>query len=151
MSKTILLVEDSTSDEKLTLVAFRRSGVPHEMVVARDGADALDYLECRGKFAGRDPNARPALILLDLKLPRVGGLEVLRRIREDPKTRMIPIVILTASKEETDVVRAYSLGANGYVHKPVDFGEFAEGAKTIAHFWLRWNEQPPAANRSQDA
>jgi len=148
LNNVILLVEDSSSDEKLTLVAFRRSGVPHEMVVARDGADALDYLERRGKYADRDPGARPALILLDLKLPRVGGLEVLRRVREDPRTRMIPIVILTASKEEADVARAYSLGANGYVHKPVDFGEFAEGAKTLAQFWLRWNEQPPAGRGS---
>ena len=143
MTKLILLVEDNASDEKLALLAFQRSGVPHEIVVARDGAEALDYLFATGKYRDRDPMVRPAVILLDLKLPRVSGLEVLRRIRAVPETRHLPVVIMTASREDEDLLRGYSLGANAYLRKPVDFGEFAEAARVLAGFWLKFNEQAP--------
>jgi two-component system response regulator len=143
MTKTILLVEDNPSDEKLTLRGFKRSGVANEIVVARDGAEALDYLFCTGSHAGRDPGDLPALVLLDLKLPRIDGLEVLRRLRADARTALLPVVILTASREDEDVVRSYSLGANAYVRKPVDFTEFADAARTLGLFWLLLNEAPP--------
>jgi len=142
-AKLILLVEDNASDEKLALLAFKRSGVPCEIVVARDGADALDYVFATGRHQGRDPMARPALILLDLKLPRISGLEVLRRIRAVPESRLLPVVILTASREDEDLIRAYSLGANAYLRKPVDFAEFSEAAQALTAFWLRFNELAP--------
>jgi two-component system response regulator len=140
----VLLVEDNASDEKLTLIAFRRHNLANEIVVMRDGADALDYLFGRGQHAGRDVTALPTLVLLDLKMPRVDGLEVLRRIRADERTKLLPVVILTASKEDEDIIRSYTLGANAYVRKPVDFGEFVEAAKTLGLFWLVLNEPPPA-------
>jgi two-component system response regulator len=143
MSKIILLVEDNASDEKLTLIAFKRSGVANEVVVTRDGAEALDWLFAAGAWAGRDLSQRPAVVLLDLKLPKVDGLEVLRRIRADERTRLLPVVVLTASREEEDVVRSYALGANAYVRKPVDFAEFAAAAKTLGLFWLLLNEPAP--------
>jgi two-component system response regulator len=143
MTKLILLVEDNVSDEKLALLALKRCGVPCEVDVAHDGAEALDYLFATGAHAGRDPMARPAVILLDLKLPRVGGLEVLRRIRAAPETQSLPVVILTASREDEDLARAYALGANAYLRKPVDFAEFADAAKALAAFWLRFNEPAP--------
>jgi len=148
MTKLILLVEDNASDEKLALLAFKKCGVPNEIVVARDGADALDYLFATGKYQDRDPLARPAVILLDLKLPRVSGLEVLRRIRADPETRLLPVVVLTASREDEDLIRSYSLGANAYLRKPVDFVEFSEAAKALGAFWLRFNELAPASRGS---
>lgn len=143
MTRIILLVEDNASDEKLTVLAFKQCGVQNEIVVARDGAEALDYLFVSGKFASRDPSIEPVLTLLDLKLPRIDGLEVLRRLRADERTRLLPVVVLTSSKEEEDVVRSYSLGANAYVRKPVDFAEFAAAAKTLGLFWLLLNEAPP--------
>jgi CheY-like chemotaxis protein len=143
MTKLILLVEDNSSDEKLALRAFKNCGVPNEIVVARDGADALDYVFATGKHAGRDPAARPALILLDLKLPRISGHEVLRRIRAAPETQLLPVVVLTASREDEDVQRSYALGANAYIRKPVDFVEFSEAAKTLGAFWLLFNEPAP--------
>jgi two-component system response regulator len=136
----ILLVEDNASDEKLTLRAFKNCGVPNEVDVVRDGAEALEYLFCTGRYAGRDPDLAPSVVLLDLSLPRVDGLEVLRQARADPRTKLLPVVILTASKEDEDVVRSYSLGANAYVRKPVDFGEFVEAARTLGVFWLTLNE-----------
>jgi len=148
MNKVILLVEDNASDEKLTLLAFRRCGVANEVVVQRDGAAALHYMFGTGEHAGRDARVLPALVLLDLKLPRVDGLEVLRRIRADAATKLVPIVILTASKEEEDIVRGYSLGANAYVRKPVDFAEFVIAARTLGLFWLLLNESPPAGKTS---
>jgi two-component system, response regulator len=143
MTKTILLVEDSSSDEKLTLLAFKNCGVENSISVVRDGAEALDYLFCMGKYAQRDAQQPPALVLLDLKLPKVDGLEVLRRVRENESTKFLPVVVLTASREEEDVMRSYSLGANAYVRKPVDFSEFAHAAKTLGLFWLRLNEPAP--------
>jgi two-component system response regulator len=139
MGKVILLVEDNASDEKLTLLAFKTCGVSNEIVVARDGAAALDYL----LGSGADTAARPAIVLLDLKLPKVDGLEVLKRIRADERTKLLPVIVLTASKEDEDVLRSYSLGANAYVRKPVEFSEFAEAAKTLGLFWLLLNETPP--------
>jgi two-component system, response regulator len=143
MNKMLLLVEDNPTDEKLTIRAFKKSGVSNDIVVVRDGAEALDYLFATGKYQGRDLGVLPAVVLLDLKLPRIDGLEVLARIRADDRTRCLPVVILTASKEHEDLVRGYSLGANAYVRKPVDFAEFAEAAKTLGLFWLLLNEPPP--------
>ena len=142
MSKVILLVEDNASDEKLTVLAFKKCGVSNELVVVRDGADALDYLFGSGKYAGGETSVLPTLVLLDLGLPRIDGHEVLRRIRADDRTKHLPVVILTSSSEEEDVARGYSLGANAYVRKPVDFVEFAQAAKTVGLFWLLLNEPP---------
>jgi two-component system response regulator len=143
MSKVILLVEDNVSDEKLTLQAFKRCNVVNEVVVERDGAAALDYLFGTGEHAGRDTSELPSVVLLDLMLPKIDGLEVLRRLRADSRTKLLPIVVLTASKEEEDVVRSYSLGANAYVRKPVEFAEFAYAARTLGLFWLLFNTPPP--------
>jgi two-component system response regulator len=144
MTKLILLVEDNASDEKLALLAFKKSGVPCDIVVTRDGADALDFLFATGKYLARDPAARPSVIVLDLQLPRVSGLEVLRRIRAGQDTRLLPVIVLTASREDEDLLRSYSLGANAYLRKPVDFSEFAEAIRSLAAFWLRFNELAPA-------
>jgi two-component system response regulator len=143
MTKTVLLVEDNPTDEKLTLRALKRGDVPVEVIVARDGAEALDYLFRTGRHAGTPAVAPPTLILLDLKLPRVEGVEVLRRIRADPRTRLLPVVVLTASRENEDLEQCFALGANAYVRKPVDFGEFVEAARTLGLFWLIYNEPPP--------
>ncbi|MDO9018667.1 MAG: response regulator [Deltaproteobacteria bacterium] len=147
MNKTILLVEDNATDEKLTLRAFRRSGVDNEITVVRDGAEALDYLFGTGPYAARDTSDLPAVVLLDLHLPRIDGLEVLRRLREDERTRLLPVVILTASHEEEDRLRGYRLGANAYVRKPVDYAEFARAATTLGMFWLTLNEPAPPLRR----
>jgi two-component system response regulator len=147
MTKAILLVEDNVSDEKLTLLAFKTSGIANEVVVARDGAAALDYVFATGAHQGRDGSVLPTVILLDLKLPRIDGLEVLRRIRADERTKLIPVVVLTSSKEEEDVIRSYALGANAYVRKPVDFTEFVAAAKTLGLFWLLLNEPAPAPRK----
>jgi len=143
LSKVILLVEDNPSDEKLTLLAFKKCGIANDVVVAHDGVEALDYLFATGAHVGRNTSDLPTVVLLDLKLPRIDGHEVLRRIREDATTKLLPVVILTSSKEEEDVMRGYALGANAYVRKPVDFGEFAEAAKTLGLFWLLLNEAAP--------
>ena len=148
MNKVILLVEDNASDEKLTVLAFRNCGVSNEVVVERDGAAALDYLFATGKHAGRDQERRPTIVLLDLKLPKIDGLEVLRRIRGDDRTKHLPVIILTSSKQDEDVLRSYSLGANAYVRKPVDFAEFAQAAKTLGLFWLLLNEAAPLRSAS---
>lgn len=144
MNKVILLVEDNASDEKLTLLAFKSCGVRNEVVVARDGAAALDYLFATGRYVDRDPSLRPALVLLDLKLAKIDGLDVLRRIRADERTRLLPVVVLTASKEEEDILHSYALGANAYVRKPVEFAEFALAAKALGFFWLLMNEVAPS-------
>jgi two-component system response regulator len=148
MNKVILLVEDNASDEKLTILAFKKCGVSNEVVVMRDGAAALDYIFGTGSQAERDTRVLPTVILLDLQLPRIGGLEVLRRIRADERTRIIPVIILTSSKQDEDVLRSYSLGANAYVRKPVEFVAFVEAAKTLGLFWLLLNEPAPTVRRS---
>lgn len=141
--KVILLVEDNPDDEELTLRALRRNRVTNDVVVARDGVEALDYLLGTGAYEGRDTSALPQVVLLDLKLPKIDGLEVLRRIRTEEHTRLLPVVILTSSNEEQDVVKGYSLGANSYVRKPVDFSEFVEAVRQLGLYWLLLNESPP--------
>lgn len=141
-SKVILLVEDNQDDEELALVAFRKSRVANDVVVTRDGQEALDYLFAEGAFAGRDPTDLPQLVLLDLKLPKVDGLEVLRRLRASPTTRRLPVVILTSSREDEDVIRGYDLGANSYVRKPVDFEQFTAAVQQLQLYWLVLNEPP---------
>jgi CheY-like chemotaxis protein len=143
-TKTILLVEDDPDDEVLTLRGLRESHIANEVTVARDGAEALDYLFATGKYAGRDPGVQPAVVLLDLKLPKVDGLEVLRCIRADRRTRLVPVVILTSSDEEQDRLNGYSLGANSYVRKPVDFLQFSNAALQLGLYWLVINEPSPA-------
>ena len=139
---TILLVEDNPDDQKLTLRALRKNHIANEIVIAEDGAQALDYLLGTGQFAGRDARNRPALVLLDLKLPKVDGLSVLAQVRADERTKMVPVVVLTSSAEERDLVRSYELGVNSYVRKPVDFVEFVEAARQLGVYWLILNEQP---------
>jgi two-component system response regulator len=143
MNKVILLVEDNASDEKLTLLAFKDCGVANEVVVMRDGAAALDYLFATGEHGARAPRIMPTVVLLDLKLPKIDGLEVLRRIRADERTKLLPVVILTASREDEDVLQGYALGANAYIRKPVGFAEFAKAAGTLGLFWLLLNERAP--------
>jgi two-component system, response regulator len=141
--RIILLVEDNPDDEALTLRALRKNNIGNEIVVARDGAEALDYLFCRGAHANRDASVQPELVLLDLKLPKVDGFEVLRALRRDERTRLLPVVILTSSKEQQDVVNGYDLGANSYVRKPVDFHEFLDAVRQLGLYWLVLNESPP--------
>jgi two-component system response regulator len=141
--KSILLVEDNADDEELTLMAFRQSSILNTIEVARDGVQALDYLFCTGPHAGRNPDAMPTVILLDLKLPKIDGLEVLRRIRANPRTALTPVVILTSSKEDRDLISGYSLGCNSYVRKPVDFAEFLKATQQLGLYWLLLNESPP--------
>lgn len=143
MSKTILLVEDNPDDEKLTLRAFKRNNMLNPIAVAHDGVEALDFLFARGAQAGRAGMAPPVLIILDLNLPRLDGIGVLKAVREDERTRLIPVVVLTSSKEEQDLVQSYSLGANSYVRKPVDYAEFTEAARILGIFWLALNHPPP--------
>ena len=147
-SKVILLVEDNPDDEELTLRALAKNNIRNEVVVARDGAEALDYLFGTGKYAGHDTPITPQVILLDLKLPKIDGLEVLRRLRADERTNLLAVVILTSSKEEQDIVTGYKLGANSYIRKPVDFGQFIEAVRQLGLYWLVLNETPPAGKRS---
>jgi two-component system response regulator len=142
-SKIILLVEDNPDDEALALRALKKSKIENKVIVVRDGTEALDFLFCKGAYVNRNPREIPQLILLDLKLPKVDGLEVLRRIRADERTRLLPVVILTSSKEEQDLIRGYDNGANSYVRKPVDFNEFIEAARQLGLYWLGLNETPP--------
>jgi two-component system response regulator len=145
--KVILLVEDNADDEALMIRAFRKNNLSNQIVVARDGAEALDYLFRTGSFGDRDPEAMPELVLLDLKLPKVDGLEVLRRLRSDPRTELLPVVILTSSKEEQDIVQGYRLGANSYVCKPVNFDRFVEATRQLGLYWLLLNESVPRLAR----
>jgi CheY-like chemotaxis protein len=137
----ILLAEDSTPDLELTIAALRQNHVANDIAVVRDGAQALDYLYCRNQYAGRQ-TGRPALVLLDLKMPKVDGLDVLRQVKSDPALKTIPIVVLTSSREEQDLVRSYDLGVNAYVVKPVDFHEFVEAVKLLGGFWALVNTSP---------
>jgi CheY-like chemotaxis protein len=141
--KTILLVEDNPSDIDLTKRAFAREHINNEIVVAEDGQEALEYLFATGKYAGRDSNDQPVLVLLDLKLPKIEGLEVLRQIRANPLTHRQLVIILTSSKEEQDLATSYDLGVNSYIRKPVDFNQFAEAIKMLGLYWLVINEPPP--------
>lgn len=142
MAKTILLVEDNPDDEELTTMALRKNGIVNEVVVVHDGEEALDYLFGKGKFTDRNPASNPAVILLDLKLPKISGHEVLEKLRADDKTRLIPVVILTSSSEEEDILSSYRLGANSFVRKPVEFSVFADAVKQLGMYWLLLNECP---------
>ena len=142
-SRIILLVEDNANDVKLTMYAFEKSNISSEIVVVGDGEEAIDYLFATGRYAGRDPMVMPELILLDMKLPKMDGLGVLRRLRADERTRLLPVVILTTSKEEKDITSSYNLGANSFVRKPVDFAQFIDAARHLGLYWLVMNEPPP--------
>ena len=142
-NKLILLVEDNPDDEALTLRALKKNNIANQVVVARDGVEALDYLFGTGAHAGRDMNVMPQVILLDLKLPKIDGFEVLRRLRADERTKFLPVVILTTSNEEKDRLNGYGLGANSFVRKPVEFGQFIEGVRQLGLYWLILNEAAP--------
>jgi len=141
--KIILLVEDNPDDELLAIRALEKNNIMNEVVVARDGAEALDYLFGAGTHAGRDMSVMPQIILLDLKLPKIDGLEVLRRLRNDERTKLLPVVVLTSSKEDRDLTESYSLGANSYIRKPVNFAQFTEAIRQLGLYWLVLNESPP--------
>jgi two-component system response regulator len=143
-NKTILLVEDNPDDEALTLRALKRNNILNEVVVARDGAEALDYLFAQGVHSDRDAGKLPEVVLLDLKLPKLDGLEVLRRIRDEPLTRRLAVVILTSSNEERDIIAGYNLGANSYIRKPVDFNQFMEAVRQLGVYWLVLNVPSPS-------
>jgi CheY-like chemotaxis protein len=144
-AKNILLVEDNPNDVALTKRALEKSRISNKLVVAEDGVEALDYLFGTGAYAGRDINETPTLVLLDLKLPKIDGLEVLKQIRSNPTTKRIPVVVLTSSKEDIDVASSYDEGANSYIRKPVDFVQFSEAVKQLGLYWLVINEPPPLA------
>ena len=144
MGKVILLVEDNADDEALTLRSFKRCNILNDVIVTRDGVEALEYIFGTGKYAGRDVTDLPAVIMLDLKLPKLDGMEVLRRLRNDERTKLAPVVILTSSREERDVVNGYKLGANSYIRKPVDFEQFAGAVQQLGLYWLLLNEPIPS-------
>jgi two-component system, response regulator len=146
----ILLVEDNSSDAELALHALRKSKLANRIQVVRDGEEALDFLFCRGAFSGRRFDAAPQLVLLDLKLPKVNGLQVLQAVKSDARTKAIPIIVLTSSKEERDLVTSYKLGVNSYIQKPVNFGEFQEVVRQLGMYWLLVNCKPPAAAHSPE-
>ena len=139
----ILLVEDNPDDEQLTLRALKKNNISNEIIVARNGVEALDYMFGTGNYSGRDPDLVPQVVLLDLKLPKIDGLEVLRQLRTDRRTKLAPVVILTSSNEEQDRFKGYDLGANSYVRKPVDFNKFTEAVRELGLYWLVLNERPP--------
>ena len=139
----ILLVEDNSADEELTLIALRKNRITNKIHVARDGEEALDFLRCKGKYLGRNPLPAPRLILLDIRLPKIDGLEVLRQLKQDPATKAIPVVMLTSSKQDEDLVKSYQYGVNSFLQKPVDFGRFCEIVRQAGLYWLLLNEAPP--------
>jgi CheY-like chemotaxis protein len=143
VNKGIMLVEDNPDDEALTLRALRKNNIQNDVIVARDGVEALDYLFGTGSYVNRDTRVKPVVVLLDLKLPKIDGLEVLRRLREDTRTQLIPVVVLTSSKEEQDLISSYSFGCNSYIRKPVDFIQFVEAVRQLGLYWLVLNEAPP--------
>jgi two-component system response regulator len=142
--KPIMLAEDNSDDEMLTLRALKQNNIANEVVIAHDGVEVLDFLFCQGSHSGRDPALMPAMLLLDLKMPKMGGLEVLEHLRADPRTELLPIIILTSSKEEHDLIQGYKLHANSYIRKPVNFTQFIEAVKQIGMYWLVLNEPPPS-------
>lgn len=144
-TKAILLVEDTPDDAELTIMSLKRSGLLNEVVLAEDGLEALDYLFGKGRYAARDSEDTPALILLDIKMPRLDGIEVLQRLRADERTRLLPVVMLTTSTEDSDLARAYEAGANAYVRKPVSLAEFQEAVRQLGLFWILTNEPPKKA------
>jgi DNA-binding response OmpR family regulator len=146
ITKNILLVEDNPDDELLTLMAFKDNNIKNEVIIARDGEEALDYLFGTGKYKDRNSKLLPQIILLDLKLPKVDGLEVLKQIRSNALTKLLPVIILTSSKEDMDIINSYQLGANSYIRKPVDFEQFSEAIKQLGLYWLVLNEVPPKNN-----
>jgi two-component system, response regulator len=139
----ILLVEDNPDDEELTLLSLRKNNLAHEIAVVRDGVEAIDFLFGNGQYAGRDVAHVPTVILLDLKLPKLDGLGVLKRLRADPRTRTLPVVVLTSSSQDADVIASYNLGANSYVRKPVEFGAFVEAVSSLGLYWVLLNRPPP--------
>jgi two-component system response regulator len=143
--KIILLVEDNPDDEALTMRALKQSKLANEIVITRDGTEALEFMFGTGKFEGRDVSHTPAVVLLDLKLPKLSGLEVLERLRADPRTKLVPVVVLTSSSEDEDMLRSYQLGANSYVRKPVVFGKFADAVSQLGLYWVLLNQLPPKA------
>ena len=143
----IMLAEDNKDDEMLTLRAFKQNNIANEVIIARDGIEVLDFLFCQGVHDKRNPEVMPAMLLLDLNMPRMGGLEVLEHLRMDPRTEMLPIIILTSSKEEHDLILSYKLHANSYIRKPVDFMQFSEAVRQIGLYWLVLNEPPPPGAR----
>jgi len=142
-NKVILLVEDNPRDEALTMRALKKNNIANEVVIARDGVEALDYLFGTGMYEGRDPSVTPQVVMLDLKLPKVDGLQVLRELRENEITRRLPVVVFTSSSEEEDMIKSYDLGANSYVRKPVDFEQFSEATRRLGMYWLLLNEAAP--------
>ncbi len=150
MEKMILLVEDNPNDEELTLRALRKANIANQVAIARDGQEALDFLFATGKYAGREPTM-PAVVLLDLKLPKLDGIDVLQRIRADPRTKLIPVVVLTSSSEDEDMVRSYQSGANSYVRKPIEFSAFANAVTQLGMYWVLINQTPPRRGCSRRA
>lgn len=146
-NRIILLVEDNPNDVELTVRAFEKSNIANRLVVVRDGEEAIQYLLGTGQHATRDPKAMPEVVLLDMKLPKIDGLGVLKRLRADERTKRLPVVVLTSSKEEKDVISSYDLGANSFVRKPVDFGQFVDAARQLGLYWLVMNEPPPSSVR----
>lgn len=146
--KVILLIEDNPDDEALTIRALKKNNISNEVVIAHDGAEALDYLFAQGRYAERDTQVMPQVILLDLQLPKVGGFDVLRRMRADERTKRLPVVILTSSNEEQDRISGYDLGANSYVRKPVEFGNFIEAVRNLGLYWLVLNQTAPNSRRN---
>jgi len=145
--KIILLVEDNPDDVALTIRAFKKNSISNKVIVAKDGVEALDYLFGTGLYVARDVTELPVVILLDLKLPKIDGLEVLKLIRQDERTKLIPVVVLTSSAEQKDIINGYSLGANSYIRKPVEFDQFVEAMKYLGLYWLLWNEPPPLVKK----
>jgi len=143
MMKKILLVEDNPDDVDLTLRSLKKNNILNEVIVVNDGEQALNYLECKGRFKDSDPGCLPAVVLLDLKLPKVDGHEILRAIRENPRTKFVPVVILTSSLEEEDIIKGYKYGANSYIRKPVDFQQFSTAVQNLGLYWLLLNETVP--------
>ena len=144
MEKIIMLVEDNPDDEELTLRALRKANIANDVFVARDGQEALDFLFSTGKHAGRDPSILPTVVLLDLKLPKLNGIDVLQRMRADPRTKLIPVVVLTSSSEDEDMLKSYQSGENSYVRKPIEFSAFADAVTQLGMYWMLLNQSPPS-------